>query len=153
VLKHGLFPLSDVLSLLLEMCAKSTNSPVEIEFAVRLARDRGQAAEFAFLQLRPLAEARQSVELDLEVIDPASLACRSSLVLGNGGSTGCATCSSSTSTASSARRAGPWPASRAAQRRARARAPALHLDRRRAVGVERPAPGIPVTWDQISALA
>jgi len=84
VLKHGLFPLSDVLSLLLEMCAKSTNSPVEIEFAVRLARDRGQAAEFAFLQLRPLAEARQSVELDLEVIDPASLACRSSLVLGNG---------------------------------------------------------------------
>ena len=53
ILKHELFPLAKVLDRLLALGRWGTGAPVEIEFAVDLAR-----RELAFLQLRPLALAR-----------------------------------------------------------------------------------------------
>jgi len=59
-------------------------NPVEIEFAVRLPQHSGQAAEFGFLQIRPLTLARASEDLALDDVQPERLICRSGKVLGNG---------------------------------------------------------------------
>jgi CheY-like chemotaxis protein len=84
VLKHGVFPLAKILSLLLELGEKGTGGPVEIEFAANISVPRGQPAEFAFLQLRPLALARELAELDLGRHPATSLVCESDAVLGHG---------------------------------------------------------------------
>ena len=57
---------------------------MEIEFAVRLPQASGEAAEFGFLQMRPLVLSRETEELKLDEVDPAQVLCRSSNVLGNG---------------------------------------------------------------------
>jgi hypothetical protein len=57
---------------------------VEIEFAVRLPKRPGEAADFGFLQIRPLVLSREGEELRMDEIDPVRLVCHSSKVLGNG---------------------------------------------------------------------
>jgi hypothetical protein len=84
ILKHGLFPLADTLSLLLDIGRRGMNRPIEIEFAVRLAAGGSEPAEFGFLQLRPLVFTHQEEDLEIADADPASLVCRSPRVLGHG---------------------------------------------------------------------
>ena len=60
------------------------NRPCEIEFAVRLAQVPGESHEFGFLQLRPLVLSRESQELEIGDVDPATIVCRSPRVLGDG---------------------------------------------------------------------
>jgi hypothetical protein len=84
ILKHGMFPLAEILDLLLKIGEEGTSSPVEVEFAVNLAVPPGAPREFGFLQLRPLALSREFAELELGEVDPAGLICRSSSVLGHG---------------------------------------------------------------------
>ena len=84
VLKHGVFPLASVLDQLSRVGEDALGQPVEIEFAVRLARRSDEAAEFGFLQIRPLVMSREGDELRMGDVDPAGLVCRSSMVLGNG---------------------------------------------------------------------
>jgi len=57
---------------------------VEIEFAVRLAREPGETSEFGFLQIRPMALSREAEEVRMEDVAPGRLVCQSSKVLGNG---------------------------------------------------------------------
>jgi CheY-like chemotaxis protein len=84
ILKHGTFPLAEILKGLMEMGEWGMNAPVEIEFAVKLAVPAGAAKQFAFLQMRPLALSREWEELELGDLDPGGLVCRSANVLGNG---------------------------------------------------------------------
>ncbi|HUK52883.1 MAG TPA: PEP/pyruvate-binding domain-containing protein [Candidatus Binatia bacterium] len=84
VLKHGVFPLAAILEQLLRVGEDALGQPVEIEFAVRLARPTDEAADFGFLQIRPLVLAQAGGEIRLEEVDPAQLICQSSKVLGNG---------------------------------------------------------------------
>jgi CheY-like chemotaxis protein len=84
ILKHGRFPLAEVLGTLMETGAKGMGVPVEIEFAVSLACRPGERCEFGFLQLRPLSLTREMEALDLGDVDPADVLCRSDRVLGNG---------------------------------------------------------------------
>ena len=79
ILKHESFPLAVLLDRLLEIGRWGMGAPVEIEFAVDLAR-----RELAFLQLRPLALSHEMIELVIEDIAPELLICRSDSVLGNG---------------------------------------------------------------------
>jgi hypothetical protein len=83
VLKHEVFPLARILQTLLAIGADAASGPVEIEFAVDLSSRAGRA-QFAFLQLRPLALTRESEELELECDNPSAVLCRSSSVLGHG---------------------------------------------------------------------
>jgi CheY-like chemotaxis protein len=83
ILKHGLFPLAEILAGLLEISEHGVGGPVELEFAANLGGS-GRPTEFALLQLRPLAFARETAELDVEIADTASLACQSDAVLGHG---------------------------------------------------------------------
>ncbi len=84
ILKHGLFPLAEILDLLLGIGKEGTSAPVEVEFAVNLAVPAGAPKEFGFLQLRPLALSREFAELELGGVEASELICRSSCVLGHG---------------------------------------------------------------------
>jgi hypothetical protein len=84
VLKHGLFPLPEVLQELLALGEWGLGGPVEVEFAVTLSVPRGAPCEFAFLQLRPLAMSREPEELQVGAVAGERLLCRSRNVLGHG---------------------------------------------------------------------
>jgi CheY-like chemotaxis protein len=84
ILKHGVFPLAAILAAVLDVAEQATGGPVEIEFAANATPWRGQPPDFALLQLRPLALAREFAELDVGRYADASLVCRSSSVLGHG---------------------------------------------------------------------
>lgn len=84
ILKHGVFPLARILVDLLDVCAAATSTPVEIEFAVALSDHDGAPHEFGFLQVRPVALARELSQLEVGDVEPDRLICRSSAVLGHG---------------------------------------------------------------------
>ncbi|MDZ7626740.1 MAG: PEP/pyruvate-binding domain-containing protein [Ignavibacteriaceae bacterium] len=87
ILKHKMFPLPEILNMLLGLGTWGMGSPVEIEFAVNLSVPPDKPKEFAMLQMRPLVISR---ELDELVVDfkPEQLICQSSQVLGNGATDG-----------------------------------------------------------------
>jgi hypothetical protein len=84
ILKHKVFPLPEILDLVLEMGTWGMGTPVEIEFAVGMEVAPGLPKDFAFLQIRPLVLSREIEELRLPDIPPEDILCRSSHVLGNG---------------------------------------------------------------------
>jgi hypothetical protein len=83
ILKQGLFPLAEILDHVLRIGSWGMGAPVEVEFAVKLAKP-GQPREFGFLQMRPLALSRESEALEVGDVEPERLVCRSAAVLGNG---------------------------------------------------------------------
>jgi CheY-like chemotaxis protein len=84
ILKHGHFPLPEVLSTLMAAGEEGMGTPVEIEFAVDLAAERDGRSEFGFVQMRPLALTRETEALELGEVAAAAVLCRSDRVLGNG---------------------------------------------------------------------
>jgi hypothetical protein len=84
ILKHGTFPLPQILDRLMGMGEDALGRPVEIEFAVRLPRDENDVADFGFLQLRPLVLSREGEDIRMDEVGPESLICQSSVVLGHG---------------------------------------------------------------------
>jgi CheY-like chemotaxis protein len=84
ILKSHVLPLNDVTRLLVEMCETAVNAPVEIEFAVRLGRERATPAEFSFLQLRPMVKQEGHVQIEPESIPAELTLFRSGQTLGNG---------------------------------------------------------------------
>ncbi len=92
MLKHGTFPLAEILEVLVQAGEDALGNPVEIEFAVRLHQQDGpvtseapsQTAEFGFLQIRPLTLARDTEDFVLDDVPPERLLCQSAQVLGNG---------------------------------------------------------------------
>ena len=84
ILRNKIFPLANVLDLLLEMGTWGMGNPVEIEFAVNLSTPPGVKKEFGLLQMRPLVVSHEAEELQIEKIDEDKLICKSTQVLGNG---------------------------------------------------------------------
>ncbi len=84
MLKHGTFPLAEILDDLVRAGEEALGNPVEIEFAVRLPQQAGEVAEFGFLQIRPLTLASDSEDLALDDVQAEQLICQSNKVLGNG---------------------------------------------------------------------
>ena len=81
VLKHDLFPLADILRLLLDVGREALACPVEIEFAVNLTT---RPHEFGFLQIRPIVSDEDYEHTELETVEPARAVCLSPKALGNG---------------------------------------------------------------------
>ena len=84
ILKGKLFPLAEILEMLLELGSWGMGTPVEIEFAVNLSRLKENGVEFGLLQIRPLVLNREIEELKIEDYAPERLICQSEQVLGNG---------------------------------------------------------------------
>jgi len=77
ILNHNKFPLSEILTLCLEMGAREIGKPVEIEFAVELNRPKG-------LQIRPIVESKERVDVKIEKIAYEETILYSHAALGNG---------------------------------------------------------------------
>ena len=84
LLKFELFPLAEIIDLLLDIGAQGMGTPVEIEFAVNLTAPNGAPKEFAFLQMRPMGLSMESEESIIEESDSDRVLCRSTSTLGNG---------------------------------------------------------------------
>jgi CheY-like chemotaxis protein len=84
VLKHRIFPLPEILDLILEMGTWGMGTHVEIEFAVNMNTPPGKPKEFAMLQIRPLVMSLEFEELDVDQFIRTNLICQSEQVLGNG---------------------------------------------------------------------
>jgi len=84
VLKHGMFPLPQILDTIQKMGEDALARPVEIEFAVRISREANRPSEFGFLQMRPMVLSREQEDLRVEEVAPERLLCRSTKTMGNG---------------------------------------------------------------------
>lgn len=84
VLKNKLFPIAEILELLLSLGSGGMGTAVEIEFAVNLSLAPGVRKQFGILQIRPLVVSREFDELSLEKIRHEEMLCQSTQVLGNG---------------------------------------------------------------------
>jgi hypothetical protein len=84
ILRHNTFPLADILSLCLEMGAKEIGKPIEIEFAVELNKSKGEPDVFNLLQIRPIVESKERVDVKIEAIKYEETILYSHAALGNG---------------------------------------------------------------------
>jgi CheY-like chemotaxis protein len=84
MLKLEVFPLAEIVNLLLEISREGVDGPVEIEFAATLAPHGRGPHVFSVLQLRPLASAKEGVAVEIGDLDPADLLCVSDRVAGSG---------------------------------------------------------------------
>lgn len=84
ILKHKVFPLADILKIMLQMGTWGMGTNVEIEFAVNLDVPPGERKEFAMLQMRPLVISSEAEELSTDHLEDTDLIAKSSQVLGNG---------------------------------------------------------------------
>jgi hypothetical protein len=84
ILTHNSFPLAEILSVCLEMGAKEIGKPIEIEFAVELNKLKGQPAVFNLLQIRPIVESKERVDVKIDEIRYDETILYSHAALGNG---------------------------------------------------------------------
>jgi len=84
VLKNEVFPLPDILRLMLDLGSWGMSSPVEMEFAVRYDVAGDTPKEFALLQMRPLVKSREFDDISVEDIEHSDCICKCQHVLGNG---------------------------------------------------------------------
>ena len=82
VLRHGVFPLPELLKLSMHHGADSMHRPVEIEFACTLNDDR--TGEFYLLQIRPIVDSKQVLDQDIMAIPDDECLLRSHNSLGHG---------------------------------------------------------------------
>jgi hypothetical protein len=84
ILQHKKFPLAEILDTLLDLGSQEMNNPIEIEFAANLETPPGTPAIFNFLQIRPIVNNDQSVNLDIDNIKSEQAVVMSDSALGNG---------------------------------------------------------------------
>lgn len=84
ILKHGVFPLPDILKTVLEIGHREMNRGIEIEFAVDLNVPKDQPVVFNLLQIRPIVDSNESIEENLSKIPKEETILISTNALGNG---------------------------------------------------------------------
>lgn len=84
VLFYNTFPLSDIVQHLMQISQREMGYPVEIEFAVNLDIEKNEPTHFYFLQVRPIVENKEIVNVDLEKINKEKTIIISHSALGNG---------------------------------------------------------------------
>lgn len=84
ILKHKQFPLPEIVKDILELGQHEMNNPVEIEFAVDLNPPAGKPKVFSMLQIRPIVQNRDLINVDLNSIAKDKLLLYSPSALGNG---------------------------------------------------------------------
>ena len=84
VLKADLFPLAEILRLLLELGRRTMSAEVEIEFAVVLGDGELRPHQFGFLQIRPLAAGYDAPEVPPEALADDDALVATDVALGNG---------------------------------------------------------------------
>ena len=84
VFKGQVFPLGEVLTLLLKMGETANSCPVEMEFAVTLADRPDRPHQFDFLQIRPMVMGSDAQDIPMDTLVPEQALCTARMVMGNG---------------------------------------------------------------------
>ncbi|MEN8138880.1 MAG: PEP/pyruvate-binding domain-containing protein [Bacteroidota bacterium] len=84
VLKYNTFPLADILHDLLMIGQREMRNPIEMEFAVNLDVPKGQNKIFSFLQIRPIVESNDVINIVPNNLNLDDSIIYSESALGNG---------------------------------------------------------------------
>lgn len=84
ILKYEYMPLAKTIEAVLDIVKEALGTPVEIEFAVDLNRDREYKTTFYLLQIKPLIGAEQDYQVDLNEIRKEDIVLLSHKGMGNG---------------------------------------------------------------------
>ncbi|MDR3673400.1 MAG: PEP/pyruvate-binding domain-containing protein [Holophaga sp.] len=84
VFKGSVFPLGEVLTLLLKVGEAANSCPVEMEFAVCLGSGPDHTHEFHFLQIRPMVMGTDTQDIDMGSLVPEQALCTARMAMGNG---------------------------------------------------------------------
>jgi len=84
ILKSDVFPLAEILQLLLELGRRTMSAEVEIEFAVVLGDGKLRSHQFGFLQIRPLAAGYDAPDISTDLLDSSDALVATDVALGNG---------------------------------------------------------------------
>ncbi len=84
ILKYNYIPLSQTISLLLELGKEAMGTAVEIEYAVDLNRDEDGKASFYILQIKPLISQNLENDVDVDSVPKESILLYSGSGMGNG---------------------------------------------------------------------
>lgn len=83
VLKHKLFPLSEILEDVLALGQEGMGCPVEMEFSVNLPQSKNEKASFNILQIRPMTARVELVKVDISIEEIEKAFLFSTSALGN----------------------------------------------------------------------
>ena len=84
ILKYEYIPLAKTINVILDVVKEALGSPVEIEFAVDLTKDKSGLASFYLLQIKPLVCHEDDYHVDVNKIDKEHLVLYSEKTMGNG---------------------------------------------------------------------
>jgi phosphoenolpyruvate synthase/pyruvate phosphate dikinase len=84
ILKYNYVPLAKTIEVVLDVVKEALGSPVEIEFAVDLNKDKEYKASFYLLQIKPLIGNATDYNIDMNRIDPDEILVYSEKEMGNG---------------------------------------------------------------------
>jgi len=84
ILQHDYIPLANTIDAMLKIVSESMGTPVEIEFAVDLNKDKEGKASFYILQIKPLLGDKNDFEIDESKINYDELLLFSEKGMGNG---------------------------------------------------------------------
>jgi len=84
ILKYNMYPLAEIIKVLLEIGQEVMNSPIEIEFAVNLDTASQRPSVFSFLQIRPIVEGSEQEDIEIGEELPETTLIYSNKAMGNG---------------------------------------------------------------------
>jgi CheY-like chemotaxis protein len=84
ILNHNYIPMAEILRNVLETGQKEMGKPVEIEYAIDLNSTENGLYVFNLLQIRPIVDPREELEVDLKEINKQSSIIFANNALGNG---------------------------------------------------------------------
>jgi len=84
ILNHDVFPLAKILQEVLETGQREMGKPIEIEFAVDMSPTKEEPHTFHLLQIRPIVDNDESVDVDIEHVTEDQTIMTCDAALGNG---------------------------------------------------------------------
>ncbi|MBK7104010.1 MAG: histidine kinase [Ignavibacteriae bacterium] len=84
ILKQNIFPLPQILELILNFGTYVMGTQVEIEFALNMSVPKGVLKEFAILQMRPMVMTREASNIEFQEVNRDEMLCSTKQVLGDG---------------------------------------------------------------------
>lgn len=84
ILKYNYIPLARTIEVVLDVFKEALGSPVEIEFAVDINKDKELRASFYLLQIKPLLGSAQDYVVDLNSVNPDKMVLLCEKGMGNG---------------------------------------------------------------------
>jgi hypothetical protein len=84
ILKYDYIPLAKSLTEILDIVKEALGTPIEIEFAIDLTKDKDYRASFYLLQIKPIIGASHDYEVNMDEIDRSHILLYTEKSMGNG---------------------------------------------------------------------